>query len=123
MSVQVEKGWEIMSKDKVRAARNFLGREKIENSHVECICKRGGIKFHGKIHLVDGDYYLESKSISLVKEAMKKESRTRSVTDEIPCVWNIPKEQPQKEQQRRTENSPKLRVLPKPEGDSNYAVA
>lgn len=62
---------------KVRAAKKLLGGDEIHGRHVIAVCIRGGGGFHGKIHVKDGKFLLETMSIDTVREKMKKEAAKR----------------------------------------------
>ncbi len=102
---------EKLSKDQVRAVVNTLGTEKVHGRHVECICKRGGGSFHGKIHLIDGEMHLEPKIIRIVHEEMKREGFTRKPKVDGPCVWNTKPDT--KKESAKSKATPHLHLLRK----------
>lgn len=82
---------EKMSANQIRTVKEHLGTDKIANRHVNCVCKIGRGRFHGQVIYKDGDFYLKSKDIGVVRKAMEKEGYTSKVNkDSVGSAWANP---------------------------------
>lgn len=112
---------EEMSGCQTRAAKRLLGTEDIGGRHVNCV-PQNGARFHGKIHVNEGKFFLQTKHIDIVRAEMQKEGFVYRPINPGPSAWTKSKEKPAKAT-RTKEPQQTLRLLPKPEDTQIYATA
>jgi hypothetical protein len=85
------RNWEPMSKDEVDSTINKLGTKDIEGRHINCICRRGGKRFHGKIHVIEGNYRLQPMIIKDANKEMISEMGSKKPRRHFSTAWSKPR--------------------------------
>lgn len=131
MANQPEPTWEKMSADEVREAQKHLGTDRIQRRHINCTCRRGGRKMFGLVHHIRGSYYLQTKKIDLVKEAMENEGyRPQINKDGVGTAWGaepaeqqVTKPKPLMLMEEQQENRPVRTGQPIKRGTKTFYVS
>ena len=85
---KLEPNLEKMSADEIRQARSHLGTDEIRNRHINYTCRRGGKKMFGLVHFINNTFYLQTKELRQVMEAMEKEGyRPKINKDGVGTAW------------------------------------
>lgn len=80
---------EKMSANQVRTVKDHLRTQNIEDRHVNCVCRIGHGRLCGQVVCKDGNFYLQSKDIKVVRMAMKKEKYVpKGNKDGVGSAWS-----------------------------------
>lgn len=82
---------EKMSANQIRTVQEHLQTKRISGKHVNCVCKIGHGRLCGQIICRDGNVYLKTKDVNVVRKKMENEGYIpKSNKDGVGSAWANP---------------------------------